>query len=146
MNIPAFAAPTTTLLLLALVTPLTVTAQSNDGKNAPSGQLDAYQRGVRDGIQLWGMQSQARRHRGRSGEIRIGSAIYGSQFGTCDFAQQLAALADGQRTYRFSVGNDWCGDPSPGNFKNARVRYSCGRHQSRVVEARSGQSVMLSCD
>ena len=150
MKIPVLAAPTTALLLLTLVTPLAVTAHPYVPANALIGRDAEYPQGFRAGslqtVQMrWG-PSFDDGHHGHRRVIRIESAIYGSQFGTCNFTQQLSALADGQRSYRFSADNHWCGDPSKGNFKAARVRYYCGHRHPRQVEARAGQPAILSCD
>lgn len=149
MKIPARLAAA---LVLAFVfpAPAPVSAQQDGPADDPSAPDSRYQQGLREGYRaaIQSLEDRgygSRRHSHRR-TIRIDSAVYGSKFGTCNFKSALAAQADGLPAYRFSAGNDWCGDPSPGNFKSAFVSYSCGRRGSRPVEVRQGYSAQLGCD
>lgn len=144
-----------TLLSLTLGAPMVADAQQDFPENAIRGQNAKYQQGFRDGYRE-AMRSQQGGSPGSgygpgpgSGNkrgIRIESAIYGSQRGTCDFTRQLAKQVDGQRDFSFKAGNNWCGDPGRGTDKVARIRFSCGRDR-RQVEAREEKSVrLLRCD
>jgi hypothetical protein len=150
MKIPALPAPCMAVLLLTLGAPWSAGAQPQLPEEALTGRDAQYQQGFRNGfheaIRLMEGHASDSGHHGHSRGIRIGSAIYGSPFGTCNFTQQLAQLADGQSEFMLSAGNDWCGDPSHGNFKVARVRYACGHRDWRQVDVRQGQSVNLRCD
>lgn len=152
MNAIAIPTPSFSLavLLLAVPVPLIAGTEPSLPESALAGQNTQYQQGFRDGFReaikmtSGGLSSQ-RRH-GHERSILIESAVYGSQFAACNFTTRLNELADGKTRFRFSAGNDWCGDPSRGNFKAARIRYSCGRHGRRSLEVREGQSASLQCD
>jgi hypothetical protein len=150
MSTLAFPAPFLAGLLLTFAVPLIASADSGLPESAPGGQNAQYQQGFRDGFSAASKMisagaSSVRRH-GHDRTIRIESAVYGSQFAVCNFTSSLAELADGKLQLRFSAGNDWCGNPSRGNFKTARIRYSCGRHDRRNLEVREGQSANLKCN
>jgi hypothetical protein len=101
---------------------------------------------MRDAMRMMGGHPSADGHHSRRGVIQIDYATYGSEFASCDFTRQLGQRADGQKKYTFRAGNDWCGDPSPGNFKVAHIDYFCGHRDSRHAEARAGMSATLSCN
>ncbi|HYN76239.1 MAG TPA: hypothetical protein VES73_00410 [Lamprocystis sp. (in: g-proteobacteria)] len=149
MSTVGFPAPCLAGLLLTLGVPLIASADPSLPESALVGQNAQYQQGFRDGfseaIKMTSGGASNVRRPSHDRTIRIESAVYGSQFAVCNFTTRLAEMADGKNQFRLSAGNDWCGNPSRGNYKVARIRYSCGRHDRRNLEVREGQSTDLQC-
>ncbi|WP_028455093.1 hypothetical protein [Chitinilyticum litopenaei] len=122
-----------------------------------SGRSSEYQQGFQDGWRAayemmqnggngwnnngnnWGNNNDGYRR-----DIRIDRARYVSGKRSCDFTRNLANRANGRGEYLLEASNRWCGDPSPGDLKQAEVRYYCG-DDLRSAIVKEDESRWLRC-
>jgi hypothetical protein len=124
--------------MIALATAAaTASAQSNEYRRG-------YDQGYRDGFAAaQAEQGSGQRHGGE--RINIVSARYGNRDGVCDARQAVRQIAGRRRHVEFRVGNDLCGDPSPGREKRLSVIYTCGGGPELRADARENSVISLYC-
>ncbi|UXY13792.1 hypothetical protein N8I74_10710 [Chitiniphilus purpureus] len=144
------------LLPLAALLSAQVVADSFPEERA-RGRSPEYQQGFRDGWRAaqergpdrwddrWEDRWDDDGYRGRRPALRIESARYVSGKRKCDFTRWLSSRANGRREYLLDASNRLCGDPSPGDRKQAEVQYFCGPER-QVARIDEGESTWLRCN
>lgn len=116
-----------------------------------------YQQGFRDGFaegqrSMSGNNNNWNNGGGNNNDyggntIRVLTAMYGSNAGSCDFTDRLARTVEGKTSYFFKPSNSWCGDPSNGVAKEARIEYRCSQYgRTKRIVVPEGRSEYLRCN